>query len=68
MLGVGGLIGWGGAVLLARSLGALVYDVHPTSPAMAAVPCAALLTVAALAALRPALQALRIDPVRVLRE
>jgi predicted permease len=68
MVGLGGLIGWGGAVLLARSLGALVYEVHPTSPAMAAIPSAALLTVAALAALRPALHALHIDPVRVLRE
>jgi ABC-type antimicrobial peptide transport system permease subunit len=68
MVGLGGLIGWGGAILLARSLGALVYDVHPTSPAMAAIPSVALLTVAALAALRPALHALRIDPVRVLRE
>jgi putative ABC transport system permease protein len=68
MVGVGGLAGWGGAVLLARSLGALVYDVQATSPAIAAAPCIALLTVAGLAALRPALQALRIDPARVLRE
>ncbi|MEO5822896.1 MAG: ADOP family duplicated permease [Vicinamibacteraceae bacterium] len=68
MVGLGGLVGWAGAVLLARSLGALVYEVHATSPAMAAIPSVALLTVAALAALRPALHALRIDPARVLRE
>jgi ABC-type antimicrobial peptide transport system permease subunit len=68
MVGVGGLVGWGGAVLLARSLGALVYEVQATSPAVAATPCIALLTVAGLAALRPALHALRVDPARVLRE
>ncbi len=68
MVGVGGLVGWGGAVLLVRSLGALVYEVQVTSPAIAATPCIALLAVAGLAALRPALHALRIDPVRVLRE
>jgi predicted lysophospholipase L1 biosynthesis ABC-type transport system permease subunit len=68
MVGVGGLIGWGGAALLARSLGTLVYQVQATSPLVAAVPCATLLIVAALATLRPALGALRVDPVRVLRE
>ena len=39
MVGLGGLLGWAGAVLLARSLGTLVYQVHPTSPAIAAIPC-----------------------------
>ena len=68
MVGLGGLLGWAGSVLVARSLGTLVYQVHPTSPAIAVIPCLALVTVAALAALRPALHALRIDPVRVLRE
>jgi hypothetical protein len=68
MVGLGGLVGWGGAVLVARSLGALVYEVQATSPAMALTPAVALLAVAALAALRPALHALHIDPVRVLRE
>jgi putative ABC transport system permease protein len=68
MVALGGLAGWGGAVLLARSLGTLVYEVEATKPAIAAVPCLALLAVAGLAALRPAVHALRIDPVRVLRE
>jgi hypothetical protein len=68
MVAFGGLVGWGGAVLLAQSLGALIYEVRATSPAIVATPCLALLTVAGLAALRPALHALRLDPVRVLRE
>jgi predicted permease len=68
MVAFGGVVGWGGAVLLAQSLGALIYEVRATSPAIVATSCLALLTVAGLAALRPALHALRLDPVRVLRE
>ena len=67
MVVAGGVAGWGSVLLIARSLGALVYDVQVTDLAIVASPCLALLGVAGLAMLRPAIAALGVDPARTLR-
>ena len=64
----GALVGWSTALLLSRSLGTLVYEVHATDPAVGVSPWLALAAIAAVATLRPTLNALRVDPVRTLRE
>jgi ABC-type antimicrobial peptide transport system permease subunit len=49
-----------------RLLRAMLYGVEPNNPLVLVLVCAGLLTVAALAALIPALRATRVDPVRAL--
>ena len=52
----------------ARYLQALLFGVKATDPGMIALPALTILTVASLAALRPVINAVRIDPVSLLRE
>jgi putative ABC transport system permease protein len=56
-----------GALLLARGLSALLFEVGPTDPLTYALVSALLLTVTVVAAAVPAVHASRIDPVRALR-
>jgi putative ABC transport system permease protein len=65
VLGVG--LGAGGAMLLTRSMQALLSDVKPTDPAVFGLTAATLLLVALVACYLPALQASRTDPMVVLR-
>jgi ABC-type antimicrobial peptide transport system permease subunit len=64
-LGVG--LGAAAALLLTRTLQALLTDVQPTDPAVFAVAGSGLLAVTVLAGYLPALQASRTDPMIVLR-
>jgi ABC-type lipoprotein release transport system permease subunit len=45
----------------------MLYEVSPTDPSVIAMTCAALLAVATLASLVPAIRALRVDPSGALR-
>jgi putative ABC transport system permease protein len=65
VLGVG--LGAGGAMLLTRTMQALLSDVKPTDPAVFGLTAATLLLVALVACYVPALQASRTDPMVVLR-
>ena len=68
LTGLGIAAGLGGALLLARLMTTLVFGVQPRDPLTFAVVPAALLLVAAAAAIVPARRAVRIDPMRALRE
>jgi putative ABC transport system permease protein len=60
-------VGLGGAVLLMRSLHALLYEVKPADPVTLAGVAAILLATAVLACLVPARRAMAIDPVSALK-
>jgi len=64
---VGVALGAGGAMLLTRTMQAMLSDVKPTDVGVFAVTAATLLTVAVVACYLPALQASRTDPMVVLR-
>ena len=64
---VGFFPGAAGALLLARALRGLLYDVGPGDPASFVVVAAALLAVGLLAQLGPLRRALRLDPAQALR-
>ncbi len=64
---VGVLAGLGGAFGLTRFLAKLLYGVKPVDPVTFASVAAALLLVAAMASVIPALRATRVDPVIALR-
>ena len=59
--------GLAGAIGLTRFLSGLLFEVKPTDFRMAALPLLVLFGAAMLAALPPALRAVRIDPARTLR-
>lgn len=61
---VGGVLGLLGAVALARVLEAFVFDIPALDPLGLAVAGVTLAAVVALATLRPALRAARVDVVR----
>ena len=63
----GTVAGVGAALLLARPLGPLLFEVGPADPGTLLGVCAVLLAVAAVAAYLPARRATRIDPMRALR-
>jgi putative ABC transport system permease protein len=52
---------------LARGLSTMLYDVTPGDPIAFAGAAATVLLVAGLAAIVPALRAMRVDPVQALR-
>jgi putative ABC transport system permease protein len=64
-IGVG--LGVAGALLLTRTLQAMLYEVRPTDVSVLLSTCAGVLVVAVVASLAPALRALRIDPMVALR-
>jgi predicted permease len=68
LVALGGALGVGGAVLLTRTLAALLHGVAPTDPVSLAAAVAALLLVGVLAAALPARRASLTDPVIVLKE
>ena len=65
--GLGVLLGAGGAMLLTRTMQAMLSDVKPTDPTVFGLTAALLLVVALVACYLPALQASRTDPMVVLR-
>ena len=67
LTGVGIVVGVGGALLLSRFLGALLYGVEPADPATLGGVAVVLSLVALVACLVPALRAIRIDPMAALR-
>jgi ABC-type antimicrobial peptide transport system permease subunit len=68
IVSIGVVIGMGAALLTARLVKAVLFDISPTDPqAMVAVPLA-LLAIATLACLAPAHRAARLDPATILRE
>ena len=64
---IGIAFGLGVALLLARSMSALVYGVEVNDPASFAVVIVALLVVATVAALVPAARATRVSPLEAIR-
>ncbi len=64
---VGLVTGAAGAFAAARFVTALLYDVSPSDSWAIAVPLACLVLVCALAAVLPALRAIRVDPTSALR-
>ena len=67
MAAIGIALGITGALALTRMLGSLVYDVSAADPQTFVAAAGLLAAVAAVACLRPALRASRIDPVCALR-
>jgi ABC-type antimicrobial peptide transport system permease subunit len=65
---VGVVAGTVGALLLGRTLRALLFDVAPTDPAVLAAGAAAVAAVSLLASLLPARRATHVDPLIALRE
>ena len=67
MIFLGAVAGLGLGIMLARYLEALLYQVKATDLAILGFPSLALLGVALLAALAPAIRATQIDPATMLR-
>jgi ABC-type antimicrobial peptide transport system permease subunit len=68
LTGAGLIAGVALSLALARVMQTLLYEVETTDPASIAIVSSVLLVVAALAAWRPARQAMRVDPLTLLRE
>ena len=68
LVALGGALGVSGAILLTRTLAALLHGVAPTDPLSLAAAVAALLLVGVLAAALPARRASLTDPAIVLKE
>jgi hypothetical protein len=67
LVSAGILVGVAGAIVLARLMAALPYDLAPGDPMTFAVTIVVLLAVAATAGYLPALRASRVDPMSALR-
>jgi putative ABC transport system permease protein len=67
LIGVGVVLGIGGALALTRFLRALLYEVTPTDPLTFTVATLAVVGVAIVASLNPARRAMIVDPMAVLR-
>jgi putative ABC transport system permease protein len=65
---IGIAIGLAGGLALARGLSGLLYDVRPNDPAVFASAAGVLMAAALAACAVPAIRALRIDPVSILRD
>jgi hypothetical protein len=68
LTGVGLIVGLALSLALARVMQTLLYEVETTDPASIVIVGGILVTTAALAAWRPARQAMRTDPLALLRE
>jgi len=64
---IGVAVGCAVAVLAARSMASMLFEVAPTDPLSFALPALILVTVAVVATLIPAMQAARVSPLLVLR-
>jgi putative ABC transport system permease protein len=62
------VIGFVGAFALTRTLSGVLYGVRPNDPAVFAAAAGALVAAALLACTIPAIRALRIDPLAILRD
>jgi ABC-type antimicrobial peptide transport system permease subunit len=60
-------IGIGAALLATRALSTLLFEIAPSDPVTFVSVASGLLTIAACASLVPAMRAMRVDPVSVLR-
>ena len=67
-IGVGVVVGVGGAIALGRALRSVLYEVGPTDPMVLGSAALILVTVGTVSAWLPARGAARVDPQRVLRE
>ena len=67
LIAVGGLVGLGAALVLARLLKSLLYNVGPHDPAIYALVALLLALVALAATLIPARAAMKVEPVEALR-
>jgi putative ABC transport system permease protein len=67
LVAAGIVVGVAGAIAFTRLLGALLYDVRPTDPAVFAAIIALLAVVGLVASYLPARRATRVDPVIALR-
>jgi len=68
LVAIGLVVGLGAALALVRVMRTLLYEVEPTDPVAIVGVIAIMAATAALAAWRPTRRAMRIDPVRLLRE
>jgi ABC-type lipoprotein release transport system permease subunit len=66
-IGAGVVIGLVGGVAFGRLVESILFEVNATDAISVAAPLATLALVAALAAIPPALRAVRIDPAQTLR-
>jgi putative ABC transport system permease protein len=64
---VGVLLGLAGALALARTISAMLFEVTPFDPVSYGITAACLLATAALACYVPARRATRVDPIIALR-
>jgi ABC-type antimicrobial peptide transport system permease subunit len=67
LVAIGCVAGGALALLLARFVSTLVYDVHPQDPVSLIAACVLLATVALGASVLPARRAARLDPMAVFR-
>ncbi len=67
MLGIGLLVGFGGALAASRVLRSLLFEVSPTDPAIYLGVCAVLALAAVFACWIPARRAARVNPIITLR-
>jgi ABC-type antimicrobial peptide transport system permease subunit len=67
MVGVGLAAGLGAALLLVDAMRSLLYEVEPSDPGTAAMVVVVIAATGAIAVWRPARQAMRVDPVALLR-
>jgi ABC-type antimicrobial peptide transport system permease subunit len=67
LVGMGLLLGIGGALALTRTLESLLYEVEPTDPLTFSLVTALMIVTTLGACLIPALRATRIDPMVALR-
>lgn len=63
----GGVVGLAIGLVAVRPIESLFYEVRATDPLMVALPCLSILAVALVAAMRPVVRAIRIDPGTMLR-
>jgi len=68
LIACGTTLGLGAAVVAGQLLGKVLYGVEPSSPFTYATVFAAILGIAAIACWVPARRAIRIDPLRALRQ
>ena len=61
------MVGIGGAFAANRLIESMLFDTSPVSPGSAGITLGGLLIIAAVATARPAVNAIRTDPVELLR-
>ena len=67
VVSVGALIGIGGGLAFGRTVDTLLFDMEPTDPVALFAPIVALAAAATLAAIPPAVRAVRIDPAQTIK-